>query len=204
MAERDRRDSVERRAFLIFHPIPHGAESVITDTYGNQDGSPSGLPSFFAINKEGRLMNYTTAMIQLPLVMEASGERIRTPQEVEHVCADMRALAQESFQILCLNTKNRLINRHLITLGIVDASLVHPREVLRPAITESASALILIHNHPSGDPTPSAEDLRITKQLIQAGRVVDIKILDHIIIGRTSDTSKGILSMREEGLCDFS
>ena len=149
-------------------------------------------------------MNYTTAMVQLPLVKEPSGERIRTPQEVEHVCADMSTLAQESFQILCLNTKNKLINRHLITLGLVNASLVHPREVLRPAITEGASALILVHNHPSGDPTPSAEDLRITNQLVQAGKIVDIKILDHIIIGRTSESNKGILSMREEGLCDFS
>jgi DNA repair protein RadC len=149
-------------------------------------------------------MHYTTAMVQLPLVKEPSGECIRTPQEVEGVCADMRNLAQESFQILCLNAKNKLINRHLITLGLADATLVHPREVLRPAITEGSSALVLIHNHPSGDPTPSAEDLRITKQLIQAGKIVDIKILDHIIIGREDDTGRGLLSMREDGICDFS
>jgi len=149
-------------------------------------------------------MNYTTAMVQLPLVKETSGERVRTPQEVEHVCADMRNLAQESFQILCLNAKNKLINRHMITLGLADSSLVHPREVLRPAITEGALAIILIHNHPSGDPTPSAEDIRITKQLVQAGKIIDIKVLDHIIIGRANDSGRSLLSIREEGLCDFS
>ncbi len=149
-------------------------------------------------------MNYTTAMVQLPLVKEPSGEHIRTPQEVERVCADMRNLAQESFQILCLNAKNKLINRHLITLGLANSTLVHPREVLRPAITEGASALILVHNHPSGDPTPSAEDIRITKQLVQSGKIIDIRILDHIVIGRANDSGKNLLSIREEGLCDFS
>lgn len=154
-------------------------------------------------------MNYTTAMVQLPLVKEASGERVRTPEEVTRVCEDMRGLAQESFQILCLNAKNKLINRHMISLGLVDASLVHPREVLRPAIVEGASALILVHNHPSGDPTPSAEDVRITKQLVEAGKIVDIKMLDHIIIGRCSngtdatDSNRTFISIREEGICAF-
>ena len=158
-------------------------------------------------------MNYTTAMIQLPLVKETKGDRVRTPEDIYRVCSDLGQLAQETFQILCLDTKNNLMNQHMITLGLVDASLVHPREVLRPAIVESAGALVLVHNHPSGDPTPSAEDIRITKQLIQAARIVDIRLLDHVIIGRcvhgftvnsTDPNGRCYLSLREEGLCDFS
>ena len=155
-------------------------------------------------------MNYTTAMMQLPLVKESSGERVKTPEDACRLCGDISQLAQETFQILCLNAKNYLTNRHMITLGLVDASLVHPREVMRPAIIESASAIVLIHNHPSGDPTPSAEDIRITRQLIEAAKIVDIKLLDHVIIGRPSngtkatENNKAFISMRENGLCDFS
>ena len=149
-------------------------------------------------------MNYATAIVQLPLVKEASKGSVKTPEDVCRLCGDLRDLAQESFHVLCMNAKNNLMNRHLVTVGLVDASLVHPREVLRPAITEGSSALVLVHNHPSGDPTPSAEDIRITKQLVEAGRIVDIKVLDHIIIGRNGEHNKGFVSMREDGLCDFS
>ena len=146
-------------------------------------------------------MNYQTAMIQLPLVKESSKEPIVTPEDVWRLCSDLSNLAQESFHVLLLNVKNQLINRHMISLGLVDASMVHAREVMRSAIIESASAIVLVHNHPTGDPTPSAEDIRITKHLIEAGKTVDIKIVDHIIIGRGN---KAFLSMREEGLCNLS
>jgi len=157
-------------------------------------------------------MNYQAALIQLPLVKEATKEKIRTPEDVCRVCADMRSLAQESFQILCLNTKNFLVNRHLVTLGLADASLVHPREVLRLAIMDNAGALVLVHNHPSGDPTPSAEDIRITRQLVEAGKIMDIKVLDHIIVGHcvngnvvsnSDPNGRSFVSMRESGLCSF-
>lgn len=146
-------------------------------------------------------MNYQTAMIQLPLVKESSKQAIVTPEDVWRLCSDLSQLAQESFHVLLLNVKNQLINRHMITLGLADASLVHSREVFRPTIHDGASAVILVHNHPSSDTTPSAEDIRITKQLIKAGKIIEIKVLDHIIIGRGH---KAFLSMREEGLCDFS
>ena len=81
-------------------------------------------------------MNFTTAMIQLPLVRETRKEKVKTPEDVIRVCNDLRTLAQESFQVLLLDSKNNLTNRHMITLGIADASLVHPREALRPAINE--------------------------------------------------------------------
>jgi len=151
---------------------------------------------------------YNTALIQLPLVRESTGEHVRTPEDVGRVCADISGLAQESFHVLTLNAKNRLINRHLVSLGLADASLVHPREVFRSAIgADGACAVILVH--PSGDPAPSAEDLRITRQLVQAGRVVDIKVLDHVIIGRPIGVvdgqpgQPGFLSLRESGLVSF-
>lgn len=149
-------------------------------------------------------MNYNPALVQLPLVRESMGERVRTPADVYRVCSDIANLAQESFHVLSLDSKNRLINRHLVSLGLVDASLVHPREVYRAAIgQDGACALVLTHNHPSGDPTPSAEDLRITRQLIEAGRIIDIKVLDHVVIGRPVNGSPAFVSMRESGLVTF-
>ena len=149
-------------------------------------------------------MNYSSALVQLPLVRESPRHCVRTPEDVYRVCNDLANLAQEAFHVMSLDSKNGLINRHLISLGLADASLVHPREVFRAAIGEdSASALLLAHNHPSGDPTPSAEDIRITRQLIESGRILDIKVLDHVIIGREHNGSPGFMSMRESGLCAF-
>ena len=82
-----------------------------------------------------------------------------------------------------LDTKNNIIGEQLISKGILDASILHPREVFKPAIKNSASKIILVHNHPSGDPSPSNEDLEITEKLIKSGNEIDIKVLDHVIIG---------------------
>ena len=148
-------------------------------------------------------MNYMTALIQLPLIRESRKERIRTPEDAARLCSDIRDLAQETFHVLMLNAKNNLINRVMATIGILDASLVHPREVFRQAVMENAAVVVLVHNHPSGDPTPSAEDIRITKQVIEAGKILGIQVMDHIIVGRESNGSRGFTSMREQGLCDF-
>ena len=134
-------------------------------------------------------MNYVTALVQLPLVKETRKDRVRSPADVARVCADIGELAQETFHVLMLNAKNNLINRQMVTIGLADASLVHPREVFRPAIVENASAIVLTHNHPSGDPTPSAEDIRITKQLIESGRLLNIAVQDHVIIGKATESS---------------
>jgi DNA repair protein RadC len=149
-------------------------------------------------------MSYRSALIQLPLVRESTGEHVRTPEDVYRVCGDIAALAQESFHVLILDTRNQLISREMVSLGIVDASLVHPREVFRAAIAAGAAAVVLAHNHPSGETTPSAEDIRITRQLIEAGKIIDIKVLDHVIIGRESpESGTPYLSLRESGLCQF-
>jgi DNA repair protein RadC len=91
---------------------------------------------------------------------------------------------QENFYVLLLDTKNQIIKEELITKGVLDASIVHPREVFKPAIKNSASRIILIHNHPSGDPSPSDEDLDITKQIEKAGEELGIGVLDHVIVGK--------------------
>lgn len=147
---------------------------------------------------------YTPALVQLPLVRESRGNRCREPAEAHRLCADLAGLGQEAFHVLCLNAKNCLISRHMISLGLLDSSLVHPREVFRPAIETQSSAIVLVHNHPSGDPSPSPEDLRITRQLVEAGKIVDIRVLDHIIVVRPASAEQpGFLSLRESGLLEF-
>lgn len=104
--------------------------------------------------------------------------------------------------MLCLNRKNRLLKRVEVTSGTANAALAHPREVFRAAIREAASAVICVHNHPSGDPAPSAADLSATRQLREAARAVDIELLDHVIVGRVAadPVGRGYFSFREAGL----
>ena len=100
---------------------------------------------------------------------------------------------QEEFHIVTLDTKHKPIHTHCVTVGTLDASLVHPREVFRPAIRDAAAAVILVHNHPSGDPTPSREDHLVTNHLTEAGTLLGINVLDHIIVAR-----ERTVSIREE------
>ncbi|MEO6244860.1 MAG: DNA repair protein RadC [Opitutaceae bacterium] len=111
-------------------------------------------------------------------------------------------LEVEKFWVLCLNRKNRLAKRVEVTSGTASATLAHPREVFRVAMRESAAAIVCVHNHPSGDPSPSAPDLQITRQLREAARTVDIPLLDHVIIGRAAadPIGRGYFSFRESGL----
>ncbi len=111
-------------------------------------------------------------------------------------------LEVEKFWVLCLNRKNRLIKRVEVTSGTATAALAHPREVFRAAVRESASAIVCVHNHPSGDPAPSAPDLHVTRQLREASRAVDIELVDHVILGRpgADPTGRGFFSFREAGM----
>lgn len=149
-------------------------------------------------------MNYATALVSLPLVCEARGGSIRTPEDALRVCADLATLAQEAFHVLTLNTRNKLMNRHMVSLGTVNSAPVGIADCFRAAIADNASAMILAHGHPSGDTTPSAEDVAVTKRLVEAGRILGIRVLDHIIVGRDPDTGAATqLSLRERGLCQF-
>lgn len=104
-----------------------------------------------------------------------------------------RSAVQEEFHLVTLSTKHLPINTHFITRGTLDASLVHPREVFRPAIRDAAAAVILVHNHPSGDPTPSREDFHVTDRLTEAGKLIGITVLDHIVVA-----SQACVSIREQ------
>jgi DNA repair protein RadC len=104
---------------------------------------------------------------------------------------------REEFQVVLLDRKNRVMKNLMISHGSLTASVVHPREVFNPAIRESAAAIICVHNHPSGDPQPSQEDRVLTTRLAQAGQLLGIQMLDHIIVGR--DT---YMSFADEGLLD--
>jgi DNA repair protein RadC len=96
----------------------------------------------------------------------------------------MEHLQKEVFRVALLDAQNGLLRDPVVSEGTLSASLVHPREVFKPAILESAASLILLHNHPSGDPTPSREDLRLTRQLVECARLLDLRIHDHVVIGR--------------------
>lgn len=121
---------------------------------------------------------------------------------VAHVQPFARGLLVEKFWVLCLNRKNRLLRRVEVSSGTATAALAHPREVFREAIRESATAVICVHNHPSGDPAPSSADIHLTRQLREAARAVDIDLLDHVIVGRASadPTGRGYYSFRETGI----
>jgi DNA repair protein RadC len=113
------------------------------------------------------------------------GAPVRAPRDVWQLYAPrLEDLPVEEFHVAVLDAQHRLERDVLVTRGILNSSLVHPREVFREAIAERAAAVILVHNHPSGDPTPSAEDRSVTEQLVAAGRLLDIPVHDHVIIGR--------------------
>lgn len=114
-----------------------------------------------------------------------SGHVIRGPADVfRRMGPRLRDLRQEEFHVLLLDTRHRVMHEVLVTRGILDASLIHPREVFRPAVAEGAAGLVLVHNHPSGDPTPSSEDRVVTRQLVEAGRTLGIPVLDHVVVGK--------------------
>jgi DNA repair protein RadC len=109
--------------------------------------------------------------------------RIRDPEDVVQLLAPrLRDLAVEEFHLLALDSQSQVLREVLVTRGLLDSSLVHPREVFRPAIVEAAAGIIVVHNHPSGDPTPSAEDRAVTRQLVAAGRLLDLPVYDHVIV----------------------
>ena len=120
---------------------------------------------------------------RVAIFTEDSRPIIRQPTDVfEYFGTQMSLLKREEFCVVVLDTKNRLIKHEFVSKGTLNASIVHPRDVFRVAIIHSAAAIILLHNHPSGDPTPSQEDLDITKRLVETGIIMGISVLDHIII----------------------
>ncbi|QHJ71580.1 RadC family protein [Planococcus halotolerans] len=120
---------------------------------------------------------------------------IRSPKDAaSYLMADMTSLKQEHFVVLFLNIKNQVLHRQTIFVGSLNASIVHPREIFREAVRRSAASIVCAHNHPSGNPAPSPEDIAVTKRLMEAGSIVGIELLDHIIIG-----DHQFISLNEKG-----
>ena len=124
-----------------------------------------------------------------------------TPERIADLLReDNRLYGVEQFQVVLLNTRRKLIRIERISQGTMDTILVHPREVFRAAITANASAIVLVHNHPSGDPSPSEADIKVTRDLIRAGQLLKIDVLDHVILGsKTKERSQDYASLRELG-----
>jgi DNA repair protein RadC len=120
---------------------------------------------------------------------------IRSPADVASTVTEIRKNRREHFVILCLNARNQVIRKETISIGSLNASIVHPREVFQPAIRESAASLVLVHNHPSGDTRPSDDDVELTRRLVKAGEILGIEVLDHVIV-----SAKKHLSLKERGV----
>ncbi len=128
------------------------------------------------------------AAFELGRAVERGGRRrgaaLSSPAEVYRLLApELRGLDKETFHVLLLDTRHRLRGRQRVSEGTLTASLVHPREVFGPALSRGAAAVVVVHNHPSGDPEPSAEDEAVTRRLLDAGRLLGIPLLDHVVLG---------------------
>jgi DNA repair protein RadC len=121
---------------------------------------------------------------------------LRSPEDVvAEVRSQLKGKKKEHFLVLCLDTRNRLANRRLVSMGSLDTSIVHPREVFKEAVSSCAASVVFAHNHPSGDPEPSKEDIELTKRLARAGEIIGIDVLDHIII-----CDNGFVSLKSRNL----
>lgn len=120
---------------------------------------------------------------------------IRSPEDAAaYLMTDMSSLTQEHFVVLFLNVKNEIIHKETIFIGSLNSSIVHPREIYREAVKRSAASIICAHNHPSGNPSPSPEDINVTKRLLEAGSLMGIELIDHVIIG-----DHQFISLKEKG-----
>lgn len=131
---------------------------------------------------------YRIPIYQVKLVRDGSltteRKRIDAPATAANVLHQyFDGTDREHFVVLLLDTRHQIIGIHTVTVGVLDASLIHPREIFKPAILANAAAIILAHNHPSGDPTPSPDDRAVTRQTVAAGRIIGIAVVDHVIVG---------------------
>lgn len=143
------------------------------------------------------LPGFRIALVREPGVKLAERPRLTTPQEASRVLAQYVGESdREQFVVALLTVRHRLIGLHTVSVGCLTSSLVHPREVFKPALLASAAALVVAHNHPSGDPEPSAEDIALTRRLVSAGTLLGIEVLDHVILGEDGRH----VSLKERGL----
>lgn len=153
----------------------------LKDTFGLGEAKACGIVACFELGKR--------------LLKEKKSELILSPEDVWDQLKDIRDHKKEHFVIFYLDTRNQEICREIISIGTLNESLVHPREVFEPAIRNSAAQIIIAHNHPSGNPDPSEEDIKITAKLVEAGKLLGIELFDHIIV-----TKDNFFSMSKEKL----
>ena len=144
-------------------------------------------------------MGYRLPRYKVTLVREGScisgHNTIRTPEDVAAIIGpEYENAAVEAVKMLALDTKNKIIGVFDISTGSLNVSIIHPRDVFQRAILSNAASVILVHNHPSGDPTPSPEDIEVTQRMVEAGKAMDIAVLDHVVIG-----DGACVSLRERG-----
>lgn len=177
------------RCILGDHPIPDGLWRVCAEDLMTHTGiGPAGAARVLACLELSRRAALWSGK-ERPVVA--------TPDDVCRLCAaQMRGLDREHFWALALNTKNQLLKTIEVSVGSLNASIVHPRELFKEAVRVSAASLVVVHNHPSGDPTPSGADLQLTRRLTKAGDVMGIDVLDHVVIGDGGRHA----SMRDLGL----
>jgi DNA repair protein RadC len=166
------------------------AANVLTESHGVRGLVANGSAVALTKSKVARV----NAIATLAHVFAAEAlplrPKISTPDDVVKLLGPtMRDLRQEEFHLVLLDTRSNVLRDVTLTRGLLDSTLVHPREVFRAAIREAAAGMIIVHNHPSGDPTPSAEDRLMTRQLIAAGQLLDIPVYDHVIIAGDRFTS---------------
>jgi DNA repair protein RadC len=155
------------------------------------------------------VMEYAAAMEACAAYVAVKRPAIRDPEAAYRLVRPLMDAAtsgdsQETFFTLLLDTKNKVIGSPVeCCRGLLDQCPMHPREIFREAVRQSAAGMILAHNHPSGDPTPSKEDIDITLRLVEAAKILGIRVVDHVICGRPSDTTPGYVSLREENLVAF-
>lgn len=141
---------------------------------------------------------YSLKLVREKEVLYASHQIIRSPQDIYLMLENILKLsecANEVFGIICLTTKNAVAGIHVISIGILNSAIVHPREVFKAAISNNAASIICFHCHPSGDPTESSEDIAMTRRLLDSGIILGIDVLDHIIVG-----DGRFVSLQEKGL----
>jgi DNA repair protein RadC len=157
------------------------------------------LSAFTSRSKAVRLVS-SLRMGAVALREDRQSHTIDGPVAIADLCSEMRFLDRESLRVVLLNAKQQLIKIAHISVGSLNESLAHPREVFKPAIVLSAYSFIMVHNHPSGDPSPSEADVRLTRRILEGSRILQLPLLDHVIIGAPAPGRSEYFSFKEAGV----
>jgi DNA repair protein RadC len=176
------------------------------------EADPKGSPSFSVSEKLARYgssalfgVEHLTLLVGKESVALAEAEHARSeqldnPESIYRACADMKLFSQEVLRVILLDTRYRHISTVEITKGSINESLAYPRDIFRPVIGQSAFVFVLVHNHPSGQPTPSETDIRLTRRLSEGARILQIDMLDHVIVGQSFEGRLGYFSFTAAGM----